>query len=646
MSKHAFHGSNYKDRIFPDGPPEVPAPKHSAYDVIVIGAGHAGCEAAFAASGMGCSTLLVTMDLQGIASMPCNPAVGGIAKGHLVKEIDALGGQMGKVADLTALQMKLLNTRRGPAVWSSRVQSDRFAYVREMTRRILEQPNLELHQDMVSDLEIVDGVAKSVICKGGARFGAKAVILTTGTFLGGKLYVGEEVIAGGRMGSGAAYGLSETLAKAGFRVARLKTGTPPRLDRKTIDFEGLEIMPGDSQAFPFSYEHDRYLGKHIDCHMTYTNDATHELLRDNILLSPLYGGKIEGVGPRYCPSVEDKIVRFADKERHQVFLEPVSLDCDEIYPNGISTCMPKEIQEQMVHSIAGLEKAEILRYGYAVEYDFFPPTQLKPSLETKFVEGLYNAGQVNGTSGYEEAAAQGLVAGINAALKLRGEAPVIFDRSEAYIGVLIDDLVTLGTEEPYRMFTSRAEYRLLLREDNADLRLRETGRRLGLVNDEAWAKFEAKRDAVEATKLLLEKNDVKPSREWEERLEGLGMPKPQGHMSLAEYLRRPDVKIEDLKKVLPELENTDRAVLEQVEIQTKYSGYLEKQANSVKRARKLEHHEIPDDLDYGDVPGLSNEVREKLIRIKPRSLGQAARISGVTPSAVNVLMVWLKKRSA
>jgi len=615
------------------------------FDVVVVGAGHAGIEACLAAARMGCSTMMLTLNLDHIGQMSCNPAIGGIGKGHLVKEIDALGGEMARAIDETGIQFRILNTKKGPAVRASRAQADKALYRARMKRVLENCPGLTLRQGSAEALLVEGGEVKGVETQIGEKFYGRRVILTTGTFLKGLIHIGDRNFSAGRAGDFAVHGLSESLANLGFKVGRLKTGTCPRLDSRTIDFRQLEVQPGDEPPRPFSFSSHGVTQRQVPCHITYTNKRTHEIILAAIHRSPMYSGVIKSRGPRYCPSIEDKIHRFADKERHQVFLEPEGLDTNEVYPNGLSTSLPLDVQIDMVHSIKGLEHAEVMRPGYAIEYDYFEPTQLQPSLETKLVKRLYHAGQINGTTGYEEAAAQGIMAGINAVLSLRNEEPLVFTRDQAYIGVLIDDLVTKGTDsEPYRMFTSRAEYRLLLREDNADLRLTEIGHKIGLTSDEANIRLVAKKRAVEMLISHLDRHQVTPSPNINAQMESFGSALMDGPVALSQLLRRPEITMERLRKLVPDIPIVAPDVEAQAEIHIKYEGYVNRQLEIVERFQKMENVRLPDDIDYSKISGLSREVCEKLTRIQPRSIGQASRISGITPVALTLLSFYVKKR--
>ena len=614
------------------------------YDVIVVGAGHAGVEAALAAARMGCDTLLLTINLDMIAFMPCNPSIGGPAKGHVVREIDALGGEMGRNIDKTFLQMRMLNTGKGPAVHALRAQADKVLYQMMMKETLEKQEKLTLRQHMVEDLIVKDGAVCGVITKSGAEYGARAVVVTTGTYLRGKIIIGELMYESGPNNQQPSVKLSSSLRGLGIELMRFKTGTPPRVHKDTIDFDKMAIQPGDENPQYFSYETEymAHAEHQIPCWLTYTSEETHRILRDNLHRSPMFSGAIEGTGTRYCPSIEDKIVRFADKSQHQVFLEPEGRHTKEYYVQGLSSSMPEDVQLRVLHSVPGLERAEMMRTGYAIEYDVVEPSQLWPTLEIKQVENLFTAGQINGTSGYEEAAGQGIMAGINAARKVKGEAPVIVDRSQGYIGVMIDDLVTKGTREPYRLLTSRAEYRLLLRHDNADLRLTPLGHEIGLISDARYAKFMEKKMKVEAEVARLTETKFRPDEAMQALLTALDTAPLQHVVDGATLLRRPEITYEMLARLSPSPVELTASMKEQVEIQIKYAGYIEKQLQQVERLGKMEKKRIPDDIDYDLVRGLSIEAKQKLDRIRPLSIGQASRINGVTPADLSILLVHLE----
>ncbi len=614
------------------------------YDVIVVGAGHAGCESALAAARIGCRTLMLTLNIENVALMPCNPSIGGPAKGHLVREIDALGGEIGVNIDKTLINIRMLNTSKGPAVRALRAQADKKLYQHEMKRALMRQEGLDLKQGLVTDIIAHNGKVEGVRTIAGDEYRAKTVIVTTGTFLNGLIHIGEVSYPAGRQGEFPSIHLSDSLRKLGLELGRLKTGTVPRLDARTIDYSRLKEQRGDEEPLNFSFTSPIYEREQVSCWLTYTTKETRDIILRNLHRSPLYGGKIKGIGPRYCPSIEDKIVRFADKETHHAFLEPEGITTNEVYLQGIATSLPADVQLDMVHSIIGLENAEIMRWGYAIEYDFVFPTQLKPTLETKKISGLFLAGQVNGTSGYEEAGGQGIMAGINAALKVRRQEPLILDRSQAYIGVLIDDLVTKGTKEPYRMFTSRAEYRLLLRQDNADLRLTPIGYKIGLIPKERYRLFLEKREILEKQLDRLGKISLKPEEEVQSSLRSVGSSEIRQAVRLSELLRRPEISYELLSKITSELPSLPRDIIEELEIQIKYDGYIKRELQQVERFKKLENRGIPDDIDYDEVYGLSTEARQKLKAIRPISIGQAQRISGISPSDISVLMIYLERR--
>ncbi|AIY78521.1 tRNA uridine-5-carboxymethylaminomethyl(34) synthesis enzyme MnmG [Bacillus anthracis] len=614
-----------------------------SYDVIVIGAGHAGCEAGLAAARMGSKTLMLTINLDMVAFMPCNPSVGGPAKGIVVREIDALGGEMGRNIDKTHIQMRMLNTGKGPAVRALRAQADKFSYQHELKKTIEETPNLTLFQGMVERLIVEDGECKGVITQAGAEYTAKTVVITTGTFLRGEIIMGDLKYSSGPNNQQPSITLSEHLEELGFDLVRFKTGTPPRVNSNTIDYSKTEIQPGDDKPRAFSFETTKFIMDQIPCWLTYTSTETHRLIDENLHRSAMYSGMIKGTGPRYCPSIEDKVVRFNDKPRHQIFLEPEGRNTQEVYVQGLSTSLPEDVQRDMLRTIPGLENVEMMRTGYAIEYDAIVPTQLWPTLETKKIKNLYTAGQINGTSGYEEAAGQGLMAGINAACRSLGKKEVILGREDAYIGVLIDDLVTKGTNEPYRLLTSRAEYRLLLRHDNADLRLTEVGREIGLITEERYERFTNKKLQIEQEKERLSSIIIKPRPEVQELIRNIGGSELKDGIRASDLLRRPEMTYEHIHLLVPsEVELSDE-VTEQVEIQIKYEGYIEKSLQQVERMKKMENKKIPVDIDYDAISSLASEARQKLKDVRPLSVGQASRISGVNPADISILLVYIEQ---
>ncbi|WML41833.1 tRNA uridine-5-carboxymethylaminomethyl(34) synthesis enzyme MnmG [Neobacillus sp. OS1-2] len=614
-----------------------------SYDVIVVGAGHAGCEAGLAAARLGAKTLMITINLDMVAFMPCNPSVGGPAKGIVVREIDALGGEMAKNIDKTYIQMRMLNTGKGPAVRALRAQADKFAYQHEMKKTLEEEPNLTLLQGMVEQLIVEDGVVQGVIAKTGAIYRAKTVVVTTGTYLRGEIILGELKYSSGPNNQQPSIRLSEHLEELGFELVRFKTGTPPRVNGNTIDYSKTEIQPGDEEPRAFSYETTKYITDQLPCWLTYTNDRTHSLIDANLHRSPMFSGMIKGTGPRYCPSIEDKVVRFNDKPRHQIFLEPEGRNTKEVYVQGLSTSLPEDVQHQIIRTVPGLENAQMMRAGYAIEYDAIVPTQLWPTLETKVVKNLYTAGQINGTSGYEEAAGQGLMAGINAGLNALDREQLVLGRSDAYIGVLIDDLITKGTNEPYRLLTSRAEYRLLLRHDNADLRLTDMGHEIGLIREDRYEAFLAKREAIEAERERLQSIILKPSAEVQELIRSIGGSELKDGIRASDLLKRPEMTYELLESLTKSELALDHDVKEQVEIQIKYEGYIEKSLQQVERLKKMEDKKVPDNIDYDAINGLATEAKQKLKKIKPLSIAQASRISGVNPADISILLVYLEQ---
>ncbi|UKS65357.1 tRNA uridine-5-carboxymethylaminomethyl(34) synthesis enzyme MnmG [Rossellomorea marisflavi] len=613
------------------------------YDVIVIGAGHAGVEAGLASARMGAKTLMVTINLDMIAFMPCNPSVGGPAKGIVVREIDALGGEMGRNIDKTHIQMRMLNTGKGPAVRALRAQADKFTYQNEMKKTIENEPNITLMQGMVEELIVEDGECKGVVTMTGAAYRAKTVVITTGTFLRGEIILGELKYSSGPNNQQPSIRLADHLRELGFDTVRFKTGTPPRVNGSTIDYSKTEIQSGDDVPRAFSYETTKYITDQLPCWLTYTNETTHQLIDDNLHRSPMYSGMIKGTGPRYCPSIEDKVVRFNDKPRHQIFLEPEGRNTQEVYVQGLSTSLPEDVQQKILSTIPGLENVQMMRPGYAIEYDSIVPTQLWPTLETKKIRNLYTAGQINGTSGYEEAAGQGLMAGINAACRSLDKEEVILGRSDAYIGVLIDDLVTKGTNEPYRLLTSRAEYRLLLRHDNADLRLTDIGHRIGLISDERYGRFTAKKELIEAEKERLKSTRIKPTEETQSVIREAGGSELKDGILAVDLLKRPEMNYSHMKSLVPNELDLDPEVEEQVEIQVKYEGYIEKSLQQVDKMKKMENKRIPENIDYSKISGLASEARQKLIEVQPLSLAQASRISGVNPADVSILLVYIEQ---
>lgn len=620
--------------------------KGEEFDCLVIGAGHAGCEAALAAARMGCSTLLLTLNLDAVAYMPCNPSIGGPAKGHVVREIDALGGEMARNIDKTHIQIRMLNTGKGPAVRALRAQADKYLYQQTMKQTIEKEPNLVLRQAMVEELIVEDGICKGVVTKTGAEYYSKTVVLTTGTYLRGKIILGELAYESGPNNQQPSIKLSENLEQLGFELVRFKTGTPPRIHGDSIDYDKTEIQPGDTEPRAFSFETSTYnTEQQLPCWLTYTSEDTHEVIQDNLHRSPMYSGMIKATGARYCPSIEDKIVRFADKPRHQIFLEPEGRNTSEVYVQGLSTSLPEDVQLKLLHSIPGLEDCRMMRPGYAIEYDAIVPSQLWPSLETKLVQNLFTAGQINGTSGYEEAAAQGVMAGINAARKVSGKDVVVLDRSQAYIGVLIDDLVTKGTSDPYRLLTSRAEYRLLLRHDNADLRLTDIGYEIGLIKENRYQCFLNKKDEIAAELQRLEEGKVRPDPKVQELLRSIQSAELNNTVTFATLLRRPEVTYKHIEDISPAPKELSLEVKEQVEIQMKYSGYIEKQLQQVEKLKNMRNKRLSPDIDYHKINGLAKEAREKLSTVRPLNIDQASRVAGVNPADISILLVYLEQMS-
>ncbi|GIN40036.1 MULTISPECIES: tRNA uridine-5-carboxymethylaminomethyl(34) synthesis enzyme MnmG [Heyndrickxia] len=612
------------------------------YDVIVVGAGHAGCEAGLAAARMGVKTLMVTINLDMVAFMPCNPSVGGPAKGVVVREIDALGGEMGKNIDKTYIQMRMLNTGKGPAVQALRAQADKFQYQNEMKKTLENEPNLTLLQGMVEELIVEDGICRGVVTKTGAVYHSKTVVITTGTFLRGEIIIGDLKYSSGPNNQQPSIKLSEHLEELGFELVRFKTGTPPRINSHSIDYSKTEIQPGDEVPRAFSYETTKYITDQLPCWLTYTNEQTHQIIDQNLHRSPMFSGMVKGTGARYCPSIEDKVVRFSDKPRHQIFLEPEGRNTQEVYVQGLSTSLPEEVQQKILATVPGLEKAQMMRAGYAIEYDAIVPTQLWPTLETKTVKNLFTAGQINGTSGYEEAAGQGLMAGINAARNAQGKEGVILSRSDGYIGVLLDDLVTKGTNEPYRLLTSRAEYRLLLRHDNADLRLTELGYQIGLIKEERYAKFMEKKECIEAEIQRLRSIIIKPNEKTQDLIRQAGGSELKDGIRASDLLKRPEMSYAHIHELVPAETTLPQEVTEQVEIQIKYEGYIDKSLQQVEKLKKLEDKKIPEDIDYDAINGIATEARQKLSKVRPLSIAQASRISGVNPSDISILLVYIE----